>query len=54
MEALLSAHDSNEIIDGEKFPVINAYIVKALCANPSAAFVLLEAWLTYCETSPHR
>jgi hypothetical protein len=54
MEALLSAHGSNEFIDGEKLPVIDAYIVEVLCANPSAAFALLEAWLTYCVTSPHR
>ena len=54
MKALLSAHGPNEIIDGDKFPVIDAYIVEVLCANPSTAFALLAAWLTYCETSPHR
>jgi hypothetical protein len=54
MEAIRSAHGSNEIIDGDKFPVIDAFVIEVLCANPSAAFALLEAWLTYRETSPHR
>jgi hypothetical protein len=54
MEAIRLTHGHNDIIDGHKFAVIDAYIVEVLCASPSAAFALLEAWLTYCETSPHR
>jgi hypothetical protein len=54
MQSIRSAHGPNEVIDGDKFPVIDAFVIEVLCANSSAAFALLEAWLIYCETSPHR
>jgi len=54
MEAIRSAHGSNDIINVEKFPVIDAWVIKVLCDNPSAASALLRAWNTHCETSPHR
>ena len=53
-EAILSAHGNSQIINVEKFPIIDAFVLEVLCDNPSAAFALLKAWNTYCETSPHR
>jgi hypothetical protein len=54
MQAIRSAHGSNEIIGVEKFPVIDAWVIEVLCDNPSAASALLRAWNTHCESSPHR
>jgi hypothetical protein len=54
MQTIRSAHGSNEIIGSERFPVIDAFVLEVLCDSPSAAFALLGAWNTYCETSPYR
>jgi hypothetical protein len=53
MQAIRSTHGNSQIINVEKFPVIDAFVLEVLCDNPSAAFALLKAWTTYCEASPH-
>ena len=54
MQAIRSAHGNSQIIKVEKFPVIDAFVLEVLRDNPSAAFALLKAWNTDCETNPHR
>lgn len=53
LTALCTAHGAT-LVGVQPLPIIPAVTVEMLCPSHSAVLPLMEAWLTFCETSPHR
>jgi hypothetical protein len=54
LHRIWEAHGPTEIVGVKKVPFIPAVMIEVVCMDQSAALALMEEWLAYCTTSPHR
>ena len=54
LDAIRSQHGETHIVDVRPVLIIPAATVRVLCKDMDTALALMDAWATYCETSPHR
>jgi hypothetical protein len=53
LKVICEAHGAT-LINVKPVPIIPTFVVEVLCPSAEAKMPLYDAWLAYCETSPHR